>query len=45
MDRPHVQNFVNSTKNYVHLVKNGYDEYTKLSKFNEKLCTFDIQIV
>ena len=40
-----VQNSVNSTKNCVHLVKNGYDECTKLSKFNENLCTVDIRIV
>ena len=42
MDMLNVQNSVNPTKNCVHLVKNGYDEYIKLSKFNEKLCTFDI---
>ena len=40
-----VQNSLNSTKNCVHLVKNGYDECTKLSKFNENLCTVDIRIV
>ena len=45
MDTLNVQNFVNSTKNYVHLMKNGYDECTKLSKFNKKLSTFDKQIV
>ena len=45
MDTLNVQNFVNSTKNYVHLVKNGYDECTKLSKFNKKLSTFDKQSV
>ena len=45
MDTLNIQNFVNSIKNCVHLVKNGYDECTKLSKFNKKLCTFDMQIV
>ena len=45
MDTLNLQNSVNSTKNYVHLVKNGYDECTKLSKFNKKLSKFDIQVV